>query len=58
MKTASTAGLRSGRASQLPLLVPPRVSQVRAIESKGVVYTKRWVVELLLEPATVLSSVP
>jgi adenine-specific DNA-methyltransferase len=36
---------------QLPLLVPPRVSQLAALETKGVVYTKRWVVELLLDLA-------
>lgn len=45
------APLRSARASQLPLLVPSRVSQLPPIESKGVVYTKRWVVELLLDLA-------
>lgn len=43
--------LRSARASQLPLLVPQRVPRVSAYESKGVVYTKRWVVELLLDLA-------
>jgi hypothetical protein len=36
---------------QLPLLVPPRASQLVALETKGVVYTKRWVVELLLDLA-------
>ena len=43
------AALRSSRAIQLPLLVPPRAAQLAALESKGVVYTKRWVVELLLD---------
>ena len=43
--------LRSSRAIQLPLLVPPRAAQVAALESKGVVYTKRWVVELMLDLA-------
>jgi adenine-specific DNA-methyltransferase len=43
--------LRSSRAMQLPLLVPPRASQLAALETKGVVYTKRWVVELLLDLA-------
>jgi adenine-specific DNA-methyltransferase len=43
--------LRSSRAIQLPLLVPPRAAQLATLESKGVVYTKRWVVELLLDLA-------
>lgn len=43
--------LRSSRAMQLPLLVPPRASQLATLDSKGVVYTKRWVVELLLDLA-------
>jgi len=43
--------LRTSRAIQLPLLVPPRAAQLAALESKGVVYTKRWVVELLLDLA-------
>ncbi len=43
--------LRSSRAMQLPLLVPQRTSQLAALETKGVVYTKRWVVELLLDLA-------
>ena len=47
----NSALLRSARASQLPLLVPPRAPQLPALESKGVVYTKRWVVELLLDLA-------
>jgi adenine-specific DNA-methyltransferase len=45
----SPAVLRSSRAIQLPLLVPPRAAELVALESKGVVYTKRWVVELLLD---------
>jgi len=36
---------------QLPLMVPSRTSQLAALETKGVVYTKRWVVELLLDLA-------
>jgi hypothetical protein len=32
-------------------LVPPRAAELAALESKGVVYTKRWVVELLLDLA-------
>jgi len=43
--------LRPSRAMQLPLLVPPRASRLAAPETKGVVYTKRWVVELLLDLA-------
>ena len=43
--------LRFSRAMQLPLLVPPGASQLAALETKGVVYTKRWVVELLLDLA-------
>ena len=43
--------LRSSRAMQLPLMVPSRASQLAALETKGVVYTKRWVVELLLDLA-------
>jgi adenine-specific DNA-methyltransferase len=45
------AALRRSRAIQLPLLVPQRSPQLAALESKGVVYTKRWVVELLLDLA-------
>ncbi len=36
---------------QLPLMVPSRAAQLAALETKGVVYTKRWVVELLLDLA-------
>src|ERR1700722_18460425 len=42
--------LRKPRAIQMPLLAPPRLVPV-ALEPKGVVYTKRWVVELLLDLA-------
>jgi hypothetical protein len=45
------AVLRTARAAQLPLFLPPRPSQLAALEPKGVVYTKRWVVELLLDLA-------
>jgi len=45
------AALRSSRSIQFPLLVPPRASQLAALETKGVVYTKRWVVDLLLDLA-------
>ena len=43
--------LRSSRGMQLPLLVPTPAPQLAALETKGVVYTKRWVVELLLDLA-------
>jgi adenine-specific DNA-methyltransferase len=43
--------VRSSRAMQLPLMVPSRASQLAALKTKGVVYTKRWVVELLLDLA-------
>jgi adenine-specific DNA-methyltransferase len=43
--------LRSSRAIQLPLLVPQRAPQLAELEAKGVVYMKRWVVELLLDLA-------
>jgi adenine-specific DNA-methyltransferase len=43
--------LRSSRAIQFPLWSPPRASGLAALETKGVVYTKRWVVELLLDLA-------
>jgi hypothetical protein len=37
---------------QLPLIIPPRLSEPPAPhEPKGVVYTKRWVVDLLLDLA-------
>jgi adenine-specific DNA-methyltransferase len=36
---------------QLPLLAPSRASEFAALETKGVVYTKHWVVELLLDLA-------
>lgn len=41
--------IRNPRAIQMPLLVPTPVLPSRAAEPKGVVYTKRWVVELLLD---------
>lgn len=45
------AALRLSRSIQFPLLVPPRTSHLAALETKGVVYTKRWVVDLLLDLA-------
>ena len=43
--------IRTARAAQLPLLMPSPVTSIGAPEPKGVVYTKRWVVELLLDLA-------
>ena len=43
--------LRSTRGIQQSLLTPPRPLQPVPFEAKGVVYTKRWVVELLLDLA-------
>jgi adenine-specific DNA-methyltransferase len=43
--------IRATRAIQLPLLVPGSASRADVDEPKGVVYTKRWVVELLLDLA-------
>jgi len=43
--------IRRARAAQLPLLVPTPASRTGVEEPKGVVYTKPWVVELLLDLA-------
>lgn len=44
--------VRATRGMQLPLIAPPRFPRpVTPHEIKGVVYTKRWVVELLLDLA-------
>ena len=44
--------IRATRGMQLPLIAPPHLSRpVSSLETKGVVYTKRWVVELLLDLA-------
>lgn len=40
--------LPSARVIQLPLLSPARASDLAALETKGVVYTKRWVVVLAI----------
>ena len=47
----SQPSIRTTRAAQLPLLIPSLVPRPSALEPKGVVYTKRWVVELLLDLA-------
>jgi len=49
---AHSQTVRTTRGIQQPLLIPPRPLQpVAPAEPKGVVYTKRWVVELLLDLA-------
>lgn len=47
----SQAGIRSSRAIQQSFLLPELVPRLAPLEPKGVVYTKRWVVELLLDLA-------
>jgi adenine-specific DNA-methyltransferase len=42
--------IRASRGMQLPLIAPPRLPRpATPLEAKGVVYTKRWVVDLLLD---------
>lgn len=48
--------IRATRAAQLPLMIPSRVASIGVAEPKGVVYTKRWVVELLLDLAGYTAS--
>jgi adenine-specific DNA-methyltransferase len=44
--------IRGTRGMQLPLIAPPRLPRpTMPVEAKGVVYTKRWVVDLLLDLA-------
>lgn len=43
--------IREPRPVQLPLLAPAQASRVGVEQPKGVVYTKRWAVELLLDLA-------
>ena len=48
----SQSTIRVTRGMQLPLIAPPRLPRpATPVEAKGVVYTKRWVVELLLDLA-------
>ena len=48
----SPPSIRATRGLQLPLIARPRLSRPDPpIETKGVVYTKRWVVDLLLDLA-------
>ena len=44
------------RGIQQPLLVPVLPRRLASLEPKGVVYTKRWVVELLLDLAGYAST--
>lgn len=47
-----TEKVRSTKGIQRPLIVPPRTRpSLPQLEAKGVVYTKRWVVDLLLDLA-------
>ena len=45
----SQTTLRGTRGIQQPLFAPARPLPITPLEVKGVVYTKRWVVELLLD---------
>ena len=47
----SQTSIRGTRGSQLPLLIPPQAPRLTPLETKGVVYTKYWVVALLLDLA-------
>jgi adenine-specific DNA-methyltransferase len=47
----SQSSVRSSRAIQLPLIVPQPTSSAGVLETRGVVYTRRWVVDLLLDLA-------
>jgi len=48
----SQSTIRSTRGIQLPLIAPPSLSRSATLpEAKGIVYTKRWVVEVLLDLA-------
>lgn len=49
--SASNSPIRLPRPIQLPLIVPSSASEGGALEPKGAVYTKRWVVQLLLDLA-------
>jgi adenine-specific DNA-methyltransferase len=48
--------IRTMRGVQQSFLMPPPVPILAPLEPKGVVYTKRWVVELLLDLAGYVSS--
>lgn len=45
------SSIRSMRAVQLPLIAPTFTPPAVVLEPRGVVYTKRWVVELILDLA-------
>ena len=48
--------MRTTRGVQQPLILPALAPRLTTIEPKGVIYTKRWVVELLLDLAGYISS--
>lgn len=52
----SQTAIRTMRGIQQSFLLPELVPRVAPLEPKGVVYTKRWVVELLLDLAGYVSS--
>jgi adenine-specific DNA-methyltransferase len=52
----SQTAIRTTRGGQLALIAPPRPPRLAPFEIKGVVYTKRWVVELLLDLAGYIST--
>jgi adenine-specific DNA-methyltransferase len=52
----SQTAIRTMRGIQQSFLLPELVPRVAPLEPKGVVYTKRWVVELLLDLAGYISS--
>ena len=52
----SQIAVRTMRGIQQPLLLPALAPRLAPFEPKGVVYTKRWVVELLLDLAGYSSS--
>jgi adenine-specific DNA-methyltransferase len=52
----SHIAVRSMRGIQQSFLLPAQAPQLTPLEPKGVVYTKRWVVELLLDLAGYTSS--
>jgi adenine-specific DNA-methyltransferase len=52
----SQTPIRNLRGVQQSFFVPPQVPRLATLEPKGVVYTKRWVVELLLSLAGYISD--
>ena len=52
----SQTPIRMMRGIQQPFLIPPPPPRLAGLEPKGVVYTKRWVVDLLLDLAGYTSA--